>query len=287
MRGVSIATPVERPYPELLGAHRVKVRFSQGGTAICGRGGIRAVTHTRIFDTVPEHEVVLRVGEFIEIAGNCALLIGGEHKNDRVLNMSFGAMPLMRSRVEASGVAPLGSYSRGPITIGSGVIISYGATIRSGVSIGEGAVIGANAMVVKDVPPFAIVAGNPARVVRMRFDDTTIEALLRLRWWDLSHESLMAHAAHIERIAEPTIREQLLSSTLEYETADDFMVFSRQEGASSSQFGLLGIERAGVFTEAAKLPEIYQFFFQQLGNAAGQPTYYFENIFRTADALSA
>lgn len=72
---------------------------------------------------------------------------------------------------------------RGPITIGNDVWIGQGALLRAGVTIGDGAVIGANTVVTKDVAPFTIVAGNPARVIRQRFGDALIERIQRVRWW--------------------------------------------------------------------------------------------------------
>jgi acetyltransferase-like isoleucine patch superfamily enzyme len=68
--------------------------------------------------------------------------------------------------------------------IGNDVWLGDGSTILSGVRIGDGAVVGARAVVVKHVPPYAIVAGNPARIVRYRFERTQIEALSALKWWD-------------------------------------------------------------------------------------------------------
>lgn len=70
------------------------------------------------------------------------------------------------------------------IVIGNDVWIGYGAFIRRGVKIGDGAVIAANAVVTKDVPPYTIVGGVPAKALKKRFDDKTIETLLQLRWWD-------------------------------------------------------------------------------------------------------
>jgi acetyltransferase-like isoleucine patch superfamily enzyme len=68
--------------------------------------------------------------------------------------------------------------------IGNDVYIGHGAFLIQGVSVGDGAVIGACSVVTKDVPPFAIVAGNPAKVKSMRFDDGIIEKMIKLRWWD-------------------------------------------------------------------------------------------------------
>ncbi|WP_308462078.1 CatB-related O-acetyltransferase [Mesorhizobium sp. INR15] len=74
--------------------------------------------------------------------------------------------------------------SKGPIRIGNDVWIGRRAIILSGVTIGDGAVIGAGAVVSKDVPPYAVVVGNPAALVRYRFNSGQIASLLEIRWWD-------------------------------------------------------------------------------------------------------
>lgn len=71
------------------------------------------------------------------------------------------------------------------LVLGNDVWIGTNATICRGVSIGDGAVIGANAVVTKDVPPYSIVVGSPAKIIKYRFDNRTIELLLELKWWDL------------------------------------------------------------------------------------------------------
>jgi virginiamycin A acetyltransferase len=73
---------------------------------------------------------------------------------------------------------------KGNLIIGNDVWIGYNATIMAGVTIGDGAIIATNATVVKDVAPYTIVGGNPAREIRKRFSDDTIEKLLDLKWWD-------------------------------------------------------------------------------------------------------
>ncbi len=75
-------------------------------------------------------------------------------------------------------------------TLGHDVWIGHGVVVLPGVSLGNGAVAGAGAVVTKDVPPFAIVVGNPARVLRLRFDPAVIERLQRLGWWDWPHDRL-------------------------------------------------------------------------------------------------
>jgi acetyltransferase-like isoleucine patch superfamily enzyme len=74
--------------------------------------------------------------------------------------------------------------------IGNDVWIGEHTLIRGGVKIGDGAVVGMGSVVTKDVPPYAIVAGNPARLIRMRFDSKVVQALLRMKWWTYSDEEL-------------------------------------------------------------------------------------------------
>ena len=73
---------------------------------------------------------------------------------------------------------------KGDTVVGNDVWIGQNVTIMPGVHIGDGAIIGANSVVAKDVAPYHIVAGNPIKVIRKRFDDNTIEFLLNLKWWD-------------------------------------------------------------------------------------------------------
>ena len=80
--------------------------------------------------------------------------------------------------------------NKGDIVIGNDVWIGYEAVVLAGVTIGDGAVIGARAVVTKDVPPYAVVGGVPARLIRRRFPDDTISALLALRWWDLPADKI-------------------------------------------------------------------------------------------------
>lgn len=77
---------------------------------------------------------------------------------------------------------------KGDTVIGNDVWIGQNATFMPGVKVGDGAIIGTNAVVAKDIPSYSIAVGNPARVVKMRFDEKTIEKLLKIRWWDLPIE---------------------------------------------------------------------------------------------------
>jgi carbonic anhydrase/acetyltransferase-like protein (isoleucine patch superfamily) len=92
------------------------------------------------------------------------------------------------------------SKNAGKIVIGNDVWIGYGAYLARGVTIGDGAVIAAHAVVTRDVAPYAVVGGVPAKLIRYRFVPTLIEALLQLRWWDYGLNALdSVHFEDIER----------------------------------------------------------------------------------------
>ena len=80
------------------------------------------------------------------------------------------------------------SHLNKPCKIGNDIWIGDGANIKAGVEVGDGAVVGAGAMVTKDVPPYAIVGGVPAKIIRYRFDERTIADLLEIKWWDLPED---------------------------------------------------------------------------------------------------
>ncbi len=123
----------------------------------------------------------LTIGKYCSIADHVSLFLGGNHRPDWATTYPFTAFPPLWP--EAAGIEGHPA-TNGDIVIGNDVWLASGCTILSGVTVGDGAVVGARAVVGKDVPPYAIVAGNPAVVVRLRFDPATIERLLRIRWWD-------------------------------------------------------------------------------------------------------
>ncbi|GLS45483.1 acetyltransferase [Methylobacterium brachythecii] len=135
----------------------------------------------------PESGHPLTIGRYCSIASNVQLLMGGNHRHDWVTTYPFAAMRGLWPDAEASEDY---ERSRGGITIGHDVWLGTGCLILPGITIGHGAVIGANAVVTRDVAPYAIVAGNPARVLRRRFDDATVDALLDAAWWDLPPEAV-------------------------------------------------------------------------------------------------
>jgi chloramphenicol O-acetyltransferase type B len=125
------------------------------------------------------------IGNFTSIARDVTVITGGTHPVDWVSTYPF------RINWHLPGAREDGLPStNGDVVIGSDVWIAEGATILSGVTIGDGAVVCARAVVVKDVPPYAIVGGVPSKVIRSRFPPPVVEALLRIRWWDWSDEEI-------------------------------------------------------------------------------------------------
>ena len=127
----------------------------------------------------------LIVGKFCSLAMGSTFVLGGSHRTEFASTFAFSHMtgeagPSDRTR------------SRGNVTIGSDVWIAANATVLSGVTVGDGAVVGAGSVVIDDVPPYAVVLGNPARVVSKRFSDDVIADLLELRWWDLDDSQVRA-----------------------------------------------------------------------------------------------
>lgn len=123
----------------------------------------------------------LIIGSFCSIAAGVKVYLGGNHRTDWITTYPFGHIHQgIFNRFNGTGHPA----SKGYVNIGNDVWIGEYATIMSGVSIGDGAVIANNSHVVKDVEPYSIVGGNPAKHIRFRFSPTQIESLLRIKWWD-------------------------------------------------------------------------------------------------------
>ncbi len=124
---------------------------------------------------------VLRIGKFCAIAtGAMFIMNGANHSLKGLSSYPFAIFGNGWERVSTA----LDGGTRGDTVVGNDVWIGTEATILPGVTIGDGAVVGAKAVVGSDVPPYAIVVGNPARVVKTRFDAATVKKLLAIRWWD-------------------------------------------------------------------------------------------------------
>ena len=126
----------------------------------------------------------LKIGKFCSIAPDVRIFLAGEHATTTVSTYPFNYM------FHAGAKLPRNNGSKGDVVIGNDVWVGDGVLIISGVTIGDGAVIAARAVVTRDVAPYSIVGGVPAKIIKMRFDQLTIEGLLKVAWWDWPIEKI-------------------------------------------------------------------------------------------------
>jgi chloramphenicol O-acetyltransferase type B len=145
--------------------------------------------HERIIVRQWGEPTELRIGSFCSIAKQVVVLLGGNHRSEWVTTFPF---PKFRDRWPTAPESPDYVLTNGDVTIGNDVWIGTGAMILSGVTVGDGAVIAADSCVTKDVPPYGVVGGNPARLLRHRFEPEIVERLLEIRWWEWPDERIAA-----------------------------------------------------------------------------------------------
>ena len=139
----------------------------------------------------------LIIGRFCSIACGAKFLFTSA--NHTMRSLSTYPFPIFFEEwgLDAKNIASAWD-NKGDIVVGNDVWIGFEAVILSGVTIGDGAIIGARAVVTRDVPPYTIVGGVPAKPIRKRFDEETIAQLERMRWWDWPREQIAATLAVIQ-----------------------------------------------------------------------------------------
>lgn len=144
----------------------------------------------------------LIIGKFCQIAAGARFIMnGGSH------NLSgYSSFPFIIFKSVWPHV-PFIPNSKGDTVIGNDVWIGNSVTIMPGIKIGDGSIIATNAVVTKDVEPYSIVGGNPAQLIRKRFDDNTIDFLLALKWWDWPIEKISENVLHIMKADRKTLSE--------------------------------------------------------------------------------
>ncbi|MBC8154297.1 MAG: CatB-related O-acetyltransferase [Bacteroidetes bacterium] len=139
------------------------------------------------FDFVGDRLVI---GKFCMVASGVEFIMNGaNHLTEAISAYPFAIFGQGWENAMLNKTYPV----KGDTVVGNDVWLGYQATIMPGVTIGDGAIIGARSVVTKAVPPYAIVGGNPARVIRYRFSDEIIGHLLQLRWWDWPVEKITRH----------------------------------------------------------------------------------------------
>lgn len=138
----------------------------------------------------------LVIGKFCSIACRAKFLMtSGNHA---MKSLSTYPFPIFGEEWDETLKVRDAWDNKGDIVIGNDVWIGYEAVIMSGVTIGDGAVIGTRAVVTKDVQPYAIVGGVPAKVIKKRFNDETIAKLLKIKWWDWSYDKIQENIKYIQ-----------------------------------------------------------------------------------------
>lgn len=139
--------------------------------------------HLGIIDFSHEKTEIIETGKFCSFAQNIVVLLNANHRHDLLSTYPFKEFGWKNAN-------HINRTSKKTPKIGNDVWIGNNVTILSGVEIGDGAVIAANTVITKDVPPYAILAGNPGRVKKFRFNETQISDLLKYQWWNLDKEKI-------------------------------------------------------------------------------------------------
>lgn len=195
----------------LLGAIRVFFRLAQDEfrlEAAKASGQVHFGEYTYGEPTIMswDYSTKLKIGKFCSIARGVVFLLGGEHRVDWVSTFPFNIfLPNWPTINNATGHP----RTKGDIEIGNDVWIGQNSLILSGVKIGNGAVIAASSVVTKDVEPYSIVGGNPARLIRYRFDTDTISKLQSIKWWDFPIDEIEANARFLTSSPEEFLRERM------------------------------------------------------------------------------
>ena len=136
----------------------------------------------------------LIIGKFCMIASDVTFIMNGaNHLTDAITTYPFAIF----GNAWANAMEGKNYPSKGNIVVGNDVWIGYNATIMAGVTIGDGAIIGTNSVVTKDVEPYAIVGGNPAKLIKKRFSDDEIKDLLEIKWWDWEIEKITRNVQNL------------------------------------------------------------------------------------------
>lgn len=161
-----------------------------------GRYGPESFEEYNVLYNYDHSKVKLVIGKFCALAAQTRFIMTGDHKLDAISTYPF---PIFGEGWQ-SAYDIKGLPVKGDIIIGNDVWFGYNSLVKNGVTIGNGAIIAAGAVVVKDVPAYSVVAGNPAKVVKMRFSESDIARLEQIAWWDWDIEKISCNLKLITRL---------------------------------------------------------------------------------------
>ncbi len=206
---------------------------------------------TNVLYQFPVHNDKLIIGRFCSVACGARFLLNCA--NHSLTSLSSYTFPLFGEEWDAGLPLREAWQNRGDIVIGNDVWIGFEAVILAGVHIGDGAVIGARAVVTKDVPPYTIVGGVPAKAIKKRFDDDTVASLLRLEWWNWPAKRILEQIPHIQSGNlralcgdVPEIQPRALSGRATVDAALDFSKLGIDFGTKPLLIGGLAMEYYGL-----------------------------------------
>jgi acetyltransferase-like isoleucine patch superfamily enzyme len=139
-------------------------------------------------------ETNLTIGKYCSIADNVTIFLGGNHRLDWLSTYPFNVLKLKYPLAKNIIGHP---ETKGDVIIGNDVWIGNGVTILSGVTIGDGAVLAAKSVITKNVKPYEVWGGNPAKLMKNRFNKETTIKLLELKWWDWDEERVARNVMHL------------------------------------------------------------------------------------------
>ncbi len=138
------------------------------------------------------------VGKYCSIGPKIWIILHGAHAMNSITTYPLHIIPEISEKMREKNIGEESNrVHKGDIIIGNDVWLGMECVILAGVTIGDGAIIGARSMITKDVPPYAIVAGNPARVISYRFTELQITSLLKIKWWDWSRDKIIENWEHL------------------------------------------------------------------------------------------
>lgn len=250
----------------ILSNYKIKVIYNdrETGQFGYGSGGIAEFV-SPFYDQHKGYAII--VGNYCNATNDISILLGGEHYKNPLNAISIASRTALLSDITEYS-AEFFTSTKGQISIGHNVTISSKSIILSGIKIGNGAVIGAGSVVTKDIPPFAIVAGNPARIIKYRFDEKNIELLEKMRWWDM--ESLT-----LENLK--SINNLRFDFEFKYRASNNNYVI--MSGKPKGALSFLGAEINEKFIAFSDLSTETQFFFKQAFLPNGSEIYYVPDIF--------